>query len=390
MYAMQNMNNEETKPVDVNSSTYDVENPQNQNSQPEQVQPKRWKWILVGVAIVLVMGFIGGLIGYSAAIQNRKRIAADQVALVATTQFELGIADFTAGRLDTAKRRFEYVIQADPNYPGAQEKLTEVMLALATLKTPTPILTPTMTLEPTPDFAGVEEMLQRVRELLANKQWDDALTVLDLMRNENIDYKTVDVDGMYYIALRERGVKKIINDGNLEGGIYDLARVEQFAPLDREADGFRTFARFYLTGASFWKVDWPQVLAYFEQVYPSLPNLRDSSGWTAQERYRIALVQYGDQLMLSGEYCKAKDQYEKALNFGADEKLNQAFDQAKQKCEPPKPTSQPATPTPLVTPTTGAPTVEPTSVVPTEAPTTEPTAEPTVEPTAETSTESGT
>jgi tetratricopeptide (TPR) repeat protein len=377
---MLNTNNEETKPVEVNTSANFEQNSQNQQTNPDQSQPKRWKWILVGVAAILVLGFIGGLIGYSAAIQNRKRIAADQNTLIATTQYELGVADYQAGRLDTAKRRFEYVIQADPNYPGARERLTEVMLALATLKTPTPIPSPTMTIEPTPDFTGVEEMITRAQELLANKQWEDALSVLDLARKENIGFRTVDVDGMYYIALRERGVQKIIYDGNLEGGIYDLARVEKFAPLDRDADGFRTFARFYLTGASFWKVDWPQVLVYFEQVYPFLPNLRDTSGWTAQERYRIALVQYGDQLLLAEEPCKAKEQYEKALVFGVDEKVNQSFELAKQKCEPPKPTSEPATPTPQVTPTgfITTPQTTPTGNVPT--PQTTPTV---VEPTAQ-------
>lgn len=381
---MLNNNTDETKPVEVNPSTNAL--PVDMPPAPGIEKPKRLKWILGGVAAVVILGMIGGLIGYQTAIQNRKRIAADQLTLVTTTQFELGIADFQAGRLETARRRFEYVIQADPKYPGAAEKLTEVMLAMATLSTPTTAPTPTMTVEPTPDFSGVEEMMQRAQDLLRNKQWDDALTVLDLMRKENIDFRTVDVDGMYYIALRERGVQKIVNHGNLEGGIYDLARVEKFAPLDREADGFRTYARFYLTGASFWKVDWPQVLVYFEQVYPALPNLRDLSGWTAQERYRIALVEYGNQLMISGEYCKAKDQFEKALTFSVDDKVSQAFEKAKQECdggktETPKETQV----TPLPTQTTPLPTeVTPVPTEVTPVPTevtpvpTEVTPEPTV------------
>lgn len=360
--AMLNNNTDETKPVEVNHSTNAM--PADMPPAPELDKPKRLKWILSGVAAVVILGIIGGLIGYQTAIQNRKRIAADQLTLVTTTQFELGVADFQAGRLETARRRFEYVIQADPNYPGAAEKLTEVMLAMATLSTPTTAPTPTLTVEPTPDFSGVEEMMQRAQDLLKNKQWEDALTVLDLMRKENIDFRTVDVDGMYYIALRERGVQKIVYDGNLEGGIYDLARVEKFAPLDKEADGFRTFARFYLTGASFWKVDWPQVLVYFEQVYPALPNLRDLSGWTAQERYRIALVEYGNQLMIAGDYCKAKDQFEKALTFSVDDQVNQAFEKAKRECEGDKDETEEPQATQAVTPTPTQGTPVPTEVTP--------------------------
>ncbi|NMC52419.1 MAG: hypothetical protein GYA48_02130 [Chloroflexi bacterium] len=379
---MLNNNTDETKPVEVNHSTNAM--PADMPPAPELDKPKRLKWILSGVAAVVILGIIGGLIGYQTAIQNRKRIAADQLTLVTTTQFELGVADFQAGRLETARRRFEYVIQADPNYPGAAEKLTEVMLAMATLSTPTTAPTPTLTVEPTPDFSGVEEMMQRAQDLLKNKQWEDALTVLDLMRKENIDFRTVDVDGMYYIALRERGVQKIVYDGNLEGGIYDLARVEKFAPLDKEADGFRTFARFYLTGASFWKVDWPQVLVYFEQVYPALPNLRDLSGWTAQERYRIALVEYGNQLMIAGDYCKAKDQFEKALTFSVDDQVNQAFEKAKRECEGDKDETEEPQATQAVTPTPTQGTPVPTEVTPVPTEETPVPTEVTPEPTEET------
>ena len=33
--------------------------------------------------------------------------------------------------------------------------------------------------------------------------------------------------------------------GNLEGGIYDLTLAERFAPIDKDADGFRSWARYY-------------------------------------------------------------------------------------------------------------------------------------------------
>jgi hypothetical protein len=68
---------------------------------------------------------------------------------------------------------------------------------------------------------------------------------------------------MYYIALRYRGVQKIIYEGNLEGGMYDLSLTESFGPLDHEANGFRNWARMYVSGASFWEIDWERVLSFF-------------------------------------------------------------------------------------------------------------------------------
>jgi hypothetical protein len=63
--------------------------------------------------------------------------------------------------------------------------------------------------------------------------------------------------------------------------MYDMSLAEQFGPLDKEADTYRTWARLYITGASFWEIDWEQVINYFSQVYAAVPMLRDGSGVTA-------------------------------------------------------------------------------------------------------------
>ena len=93
---------------------------------------------------------------------------------------------------------------------------------------------------------------------------------------------------MLYVALRNRGVEKISKQADLEGGIYDLALAERFGPLDLDARGWREWSQWYIRGASFWEVDWAKSISYFSQVAPIAPNLRDASGWTASDRYRIA------------------------------------------------------------------------------------------------------
>ena len=57
------------------------------------------------------------------------------------------------------------------------------------------------------------------------------MVVLDTLRRKDPAFHTVEVDGMYYFALRNLGVD-LIQAGNLEGGIYELTLAERFAPLE--------------------------------------------------------------------------------------------------------------------------------------------------------------
>jgi hypothetical protein len=117
---------------------------------------------------------------------------------------------------------------------------------------------------------------------------------------------------MLYLALRNRGVAKISQEADLEGGIYDLSLAEAFGPLDVDARGWREWATLYIRGASFWGVNWQQAVLYFSQVAPYAPTLRDSSGRTAFQRYYESLLGYGDWLAAQGAWCDAQLQYEEA------------------------------------------------------------------------------
>jgi tetratricopeptide (TPR) repeat protein len=337
---------------------------------PAPRKPRRWLWVLGGLLVLLLMTASGGYAGYRTALSERLEKESANVAMVALTQFQIGLDDLAAGRYETARDRFEYVIELDPSFPGAVEKLSEALLAMAIVNTPTPRPTPTIEITPTPDLRGAEELYDTALQHLRAKEWDMAIQTLDRLRQEDLSYRTLDVDGMYFIALRHRGVQKIIFAGNLEGGMYDLSLTERFGPLDHEANGFRNWARMYVSGASFWEVDWERVLSYFSQIYLALPNLRDGSNITAVERFRRASIGYGDQLMEAEEYCLAIDQYNNALSITDDPEVRTKKEAAFSGCFPPEPTASPRENTPVptpgdveVTPTPGEgeePTPEPT------------------------------
>ncbi len=193
---------------------------------------------------MLIGGGIGGWIGYNQAVQTRMAAQQNNIALVTTTQFQLALQDQADGRMDTARKRLEYIVQLNPQFPGVTEKLAEVMMAQALVTTPTAVvLEPTAV--PTKDTRNTEELFVQARQQAANNEWNAALSTLDSLRQVDRSYRAIQVDGLYYIALRNRGINRI-NSGLLEQGIYDITMAGQFGPLDKDAVSYSQTAGYYL------------------------------------------------------------------------------------------------------------------------------------------------
>ena len=289
--------------------------------------PRRWVWALIALALIgsaIILGAVGGY------LSAERRLKSQQAALASSElqqQYNLGVSDLEAGRYEVAKQRFEYIISVDPQYPGAMEMLAQSMQVLYATATPSPppaTALPTATRDPRP----IEELYNQAQAQISNQDWNGAIDTLAALRKEATEYQTASVDGMLFLALRGRGVVKILQGGNLEGGIYDLAQAERFGPLDVEANQARQWARLYIYGLSFWEVHPEQAVYYFSQVAAAMPYLSDASGWTASDRYRAALIQYGDLLADQGAWCEAMQQYQLAMAIRSDPELSTAFEQA--------------------------------------------------------------
>jgi tetratricopeptide (TPR) repeat protein len=332
-------------------------------------KPSRWRSILTAALGILVILGLAAYSGYGAGINDR--VSADEaiVSKQVTEQYQFALVDIEFGRYESARQRLEFIISRDPGYPGASQKLTEV-LVLSSI--PTPVPSPTIT--STPDFSGAQSAYDRAQQLVLAQDWPGALGALDTVRKLDLTFKTAQVDGMYYFALRNYGVDLITKLGNLEGGIYQLTLAERFGPLDRSAEGLREGARLYITGASFWELDWSKTVEYFSQVGPGWPSLWDGT-MQASERYFIALMRYGDELYAKEQYCDAYAQYQTASSLGnlTDPSASQ-FVKSQQQCYP-------ATPTVGATGTIdpGIPTATTGAIVPTDTVAAPPTDTPTIE-----------
>jgi tetratricopeptide (TPR) repeat protein len=358
---------------------------------PSPEKQKRFPRWLVALCMLLLLA-IGLLGGYDSGMTKRYAAQGTVAAGQLSEQFQLGSTALAAGNYELAKQYFEGVLRTNPNYPGIQAAYTDLLVRMQVNTTPQD--TPTPAFSPTPDLRSADQIFATANQLLNSSDWNGAITNLDSLRKSFPTYHTAQVDGMYYMALRQSGIAQITagcQNVNLEGGIYDLTLAEQFVGtgnLDSIAESLRTYARLYIIAASFWDQDWVQAQNIFAQVITGYPNMADGSCLTANQRWAEATVHVADQLMAKGDSCGAETQYADAFKVNDSQNATAYPDatQAADKCNG----SKPATKTPTLagtpsetlaeTPTGGL--VDTPTDTPQEAPTDTPTPKHSKAPTA--------
>jgi hypothetical protein len=282
---------------------------------------QRLRWLIGSVVGFIVFLGLGALGGMQAGFSTRLGVERQQRAVEAVVQFNYGVDDLANGRCDLAVQRFQYVIQLDAGYPGIVDKYAQSMLCAGGTATPTGA--PVNGATPTPDLRGADVIYADAQAQLGAQNWDGLLTALDSLRASYPDYKAIEIDGLYYVGLRNRGVNRILQVGDLEGGIFDLDRAAQIGPLDAEADTYRQWAISYVVGASFWEIDWTQVVNYFQPLAAAAPNLHDVNFFTAQDRLATAVVGYAQELIAQADrfardkqWCSASDAMSQAASYG--------------------------------------------------------------------------
>lgn len=325
------------------------------NQSPKKRRPVV-RMVLLGVLAVIVLGALGSLGGYLTALSDRQQNEAHIISTEVSDQLLLGLIAFEHGQYEVARQHFEYILKIDPGNEAVASKLTETLLKLSESDA-LPTSAPTLTVTPTPDTRNRDELYNAALSYRDQKDWTALLDVLDTLRVKDPEYKPVEIDGMYYLAYRNRGMQRIQIEGNLEGGIFDLNRAELFGYLDAEAANYRTWAARYITGLSFWGVDWQEVINYFSPLAISAPNLSDSNYFTAQDRLATAQVEINFEALTKArtryqqkDYCEAYDLFNQASAvIQLDASDLQRFEDAKNKCFGISPTSEGGEVTPEAT-----------------------------------------
>lgn len=293
------------------------------DTETSEDKPRRriGRLVALGLVAVIILAALGGLGGYYAAIQDREQQADSIVSTEIADQFLLGLIELERGQYEVAVQRFEYILKIDPDNTAAAEKLTETILKMNEANL-LPTIAPTPTPSPTPDSRNQAELFAQAISFRDQQNWDALLDTLDTLRIQDPSYNAVQLDGMYYLAYRNRGLQRIRNEGNLEGGIFDLNRAELFGPLDVDARNYREWATRYITGVSFWGIDWNEVINYFGPLAISAPYLADSNFFTAQDRLATAQVEVNYEILnrararfAGAKWCDAYDLFNQAASY---------------------------------------------------------------------------
>ncbi len=306
---------------------------------------RRW-WLLLILGVFLIMA-LAVTTGYSSGLARRGQIESEEAALVAQQQFDRGVEELLAGNLDLARQRFEYVLSLDPQFPGANEFLGEV---LAGLNQPTITPSPQASATPTetPDFSSFETTFASAQSAFARGDWTTTLDILLRLRANDPNFRLAEVNQLMGAALRNRGMDKLF-DGDLEQGIYDLTLSERFAPLDAQAASWRRSAEFFIFANSYFGLDPALASEYFGQICVS--NI-----WGACFKYGQAAREYAGLLAEGDDPCAAQSYFIIGYDYAGVDASEPTATHVAMRC---------ATATaPTVTPTTSTtPTVTPTGVI---------------------------
>jgi tetratricopeptide (TPR) repeat protein len=309
---------------------------------------RRLSLIGLGTALLLLIVLSGAAYaGYQAGLLQQQQAYRATQAADLQLQYDLGLGDLAAGRYEVAIARFEYIVQLDPQYREAGLKLAEARQALSATPTPQPSPAPGATPAPsaTPASAASGEaqaIFDRAQDAYAVADWDGVIEELGRLHAVDPAFEAVRVDGMLYVALRNRGIASILGDA-MEAGMFDLDQAAAFGPLDTEALNYRAWARLYLAAQSYWGLDWRQAMDIFQQLYLIAPYFRDTN-----TRLYQATVHYADQLVAAGEHCAAAEHFLAAQAIFADDAaVTQALAEAQATCaQAPDPQSTPGQGTP--------------------------------------------
>jgi len=316
---------------------------------PAPKKVRRAKWIWLGILIMVVIAALGAGTGYVYAMQVRLTEENNQKLTAATTQFLLAEKDQQNGQLEMARQRLEYVLKVYPDYPGVTDKLKEVIVAISLNQTQVsdPQETPAAVVVPvaTVDTGQVKVLLSQAQNQLSASDWKGLLDTVEKMRYIDPTYEAIKVDSLYYFALRYNAIEKI-KTGHLEKGLYYFSMAERIAPLDADTSSWILWARMYQFAGSYFGYNPARAAEEFQKVAQDIPNLIDTSGLTAKDRYIMSLEDYGDELMKLYDYCNAVIQYEASKNLLSSETIMAKLTEAQSFCSspPPLPTEDPNAP----------------------------------------------
>jgi len=282
--------------------------------------------ISLSVITVLVVGlFLMAYSGYRVGTSQNRIVAATTMASEVALQYDLARKNIDMGHYKLAIERLEFVMNTAPDYPGVTDLLDQTRGKVD--PTAVPIIESTKVVIAGRDQITSAERLRIIRMSYANQEWQNVITNIDLLKASSIDYSHVEVDGMLFVALRNRGIQRI-EIGDLELGLADLEHAEHITQLDQVANQRRRWGSLYQSASIFWNINWQIVIDNLYILYQIAPNFRDTSS-----KLFTARALYGETLLKEEDYCLAEEQFAFALDMKSEESLEMKWMESAANCD---------------------------------------------------------
>ncbi len=288
------------------------------------------QWINVFLVIALVVCVLGALIvptalGYIIGQQELR----DKSHEAAMEHYNRGLGLLAENYPETAFAEFEIALQYDDTFEPARQKLAEQKAKNASGASPA---------RQANQVAAT--LFDEANKMLTQKEWADAITRLEQLRNLNPDYRTAEVKTLTYRAYVEGG-KDAAKNGNIEIARERFESALAIGSGDPEVVTQRDLAALYLEGKQSVGYNWQAAIQKFSAIYSRDPNYHDT-----KKQLFEAYVQYAD-IAAKTSPCLAAREYDSALAISPDAQVLQRRTNSMNQCK--QIIASPPTPTPIAT-----------------------------------------
>ncbi len=220
------------------------------------------------------------------------------------------------GQYELAIAELELVLRINPNYPQARAKLDEAYRRLEVEPTPTPMY----------QQETKEAILAAMQEAHEKGDWPRLIEQADRLLALDASFRRDEVDRLLYDAFYQMGLA-LVGQDRLPEALNYFDRALRLRPEDAQAKRAKELASLYLEGMSTWGADWAQTIEHLAPLYARDPNYKD-----VRTKLWQAYVAYGDAWVEKGEWCRAKEAYQAALQIEAAPAVTEKAQKASQSC----------------------------------------------------------
>ena len=332
------MSDAEERPESIEDADEDQPD---ENTRPDRPLLRVLGYIFIGLAVLIA---VYGTVFFVAWDRGQvQRSQEEQTALDSELEKQMNLAreESAAGNYELAIRRLEWVLERDPDYPGAVALHEQALSELNRPVTPTPMLRETSAPadEGTPATdPGPVEAFTTLEQIMDKEEWEQAITVITSFQSQYPNYQRQRTDSLLYDAYLNLGQLMVMGE-QVELGLFYFDQAEKLGDLPIEAEDQRIWADLYLLGISYYGVDWGTAIFYFRGLCAAAPFYQDACG-----KLHEVLIAYADQYALNLDYCPAEALYSEANQLSSDTTLIEKVQAARDQCLE-------ATPTPTISPT---------------------------------------